>query len=427
MENQNTKPLMAVENIMNAFKVRWDYSRQKGDRYAAEMFYKLMFDVYEELSHAKEQGKLLTLSCMYGPVEIFKAMDIAYLLLEDFALISGNLGEATKYFEDAEGMGYPKETCRVGSLVFGLGAEGVIPKPDFVTSVGFLCDTCETGNWGLAKIFNVPEFFIDSGYDSRNEDSIQYYRDQLVEFVKWIEDTFHKKLDMERLKEACRQGKEATEWFFKSNLLRATAVPCPITVKENIKNYSLCLEQVGNPELTQFMKEHYYMVKDRVDKGIGVLKNEKHRIFWIASYPFFNLGIAEWLNEEHDSIVVGDFFDARTFNTTLPSFTSDTDDPFLFMAEKTLNWPGSRCCQSFDDYMPDIVQFCNEAKVDLAVMYMNFGCKNVLAHKGAWADRLEKECGVRTIYIDGDILDPRVASVEQIHNQFNEYFSVLER
>lgn len=415
----------AVENILNAFKVRWEYTKQKGDRRAAEMFYKLMYDVYTELIDARKDGKLITLSCMYGPVEIFKAMDIAYLLLEDFALISGNLGEAIKYFESAEGKGYPKETCRVGSLILGQGVDEVIPTPDFITSVGFLCDTCETPMWGLSKLKGVPEFFVDSGYDSRNKRTIEYYRDQLKELVKWIEVTYNRKMDEDRLRAICKESKAATEWFFKANELR-TKVPCPISVKECIKDYSLCLEQPGNPELTEFMKWHYEQFKERADKGIGAVKNEKHRIFWIASYPFFDLNISEWLMEKHQSIVVGDFFDARTFNATLPTFTSDTDDPYLFMAEKTLNWPGSRCCQSFEDYMPDIVQFCKEAKVDIAVMYMNFGCKNVLGHKGAWADRLEKECGVRTIFIDGDILDPRVASREQIREQFDEYFAVID-
>jgi benzoyl-CoA reductase/2-hydroxyglutaryl-CoA dehydratase subunit BcrC/BadD/HgdB len=426
MEDPGKRPAYALENILEAFKVRWEYTRKKGDRYGSEMFYKLMSEVYEELIHARENNMLVTLSQMYGPVEIYKAMDIAYLLLEDFCLISGNLGEATRYFEASEGIGYPKETCRVGSLVSGLAAEGVIPKPDFITSVGFLCDTCETPAWVMTKLFDVPEYFIDSGYDSRNPDTIQYYRDQLVEFVKVLEDTYNKKLDEDRLREVVKHSKEATEWFYKCNQFR-TCVPLPVSAKETIKNYSLCLEQVGHPELTKLLEWHYYQIKERADKGIGLIPEEKHRIFWIGSYPFFWLNASEWLAEAHQSVVVGDFFDARNFNTLLPSFTSDTDDPYQYMAEKTLNWPGARCCQSFDDYMPDLVQFCNEAKVDIAVMYMNFGCKNVAAHKGAWVDRLEKECGVRTLFIDGDILDPRVASPEQIRNQFDEYFRVIDR
>ena len=150
-------------------------------------------------------------------------------------------------------------------------------------------------------------------------------------------------------------------------------------------------------------------------------------MFWIGAYPFFDLRISDWLAKEHGTVVVGDFFDAYCFNAKLGAWYEKVTDPYEFMARKALNYPGARCCQQFEDYMPDIVEFCKQANVDTAAFYGNFGCKSVGLLRRAWVDRLRDECGIKTVLIDGDILDPRVNSIDGIQTQFNEFFAVLDR
>jgi benzoyl-CoA reductase/2-hydroxyglutaryl-CoA dehydratase subunit BcrC/BadD/HgdB len=421
IENISTK---AIDNIINIYSTHHEYQKKSGKNPSAEFFLKVMLDIYSDAAMARQNGKISTLSAIYGPEELFLANDVAYLKLEDFCGALGSIGSIIPFLEASEGRGFPKESCSCAGVTNGLSVTRMLPKADFITNVGYLCDSCELPNMNLKYNYGIPDYMIDSGYGSRSEESVAYYKRRLMEFVPYMEAFTGKKMDQVRFEEIMKHSRKAFHHYFEMNKLRV-ATPLPISAREQIKDYSLMLNGSGREDVSRYMAWHHQQVQERVDKGMGVIPEEKHRMFWIGCYPFFDLKITDWLAKEHGTVVVGDFFDSYCFNAKGGSWYEKVTDPYEFLARKALNYPAARFCQQFEDYMPDIVEFCKQANVDTAAFYGSFGCKNVGLVRRAWMDRLREECGMKTVWIDGDILDPRVNSIAGIQSQFNDFFSVL--
>jgi benzoyl-CoA reductase/2-hydroxyglutaryl-CoA dehydratase subunit BcrC/BadD/HgdB len=399
------------------------YQRFKDDpkTQSDALYYKFLNQYYSNIIQARETSQPLGQHNLFGPVELFYAMDIVPYLQCHLSAVGPALWDCTEYFELAQGYGIAPEFCSFEKLRVGYMLADAITKPDFIVGSNLYCTASIKSMLMAAENWDIPYFIIDAPY-SRDEAAIDYYGGQMKKAVAFMEDQTGRKMDYDRLRELTQKSKKCFDYFRQLVELRKLA-SSPVSFVNAAKANDMLGLGAGTDMVVEYLGKLLAEVHARQADGIPAVPGERLRIAWWGGIPGFDPKIIRWLAKDHGVNIVID-----GFSLIGPLIETDEHlaDPLKYIARKTLSFPVARFSGRFSDVSQDITRVARESKIDACIIYTSLGCTQISGIQKIYRDAISEKLGLPTFVLDGDYCDSRVVSAQQIRAKLEEFFSLLE-
>jgi benzoyl-CoA reductase subunit B len=278
---------------------------------------------YQNFAEAREKGGLRWM----GSAWAFDAVPAG--LGEDVYCITGEPYGATcafdkplssKFLTAAENFGFARDLCAYmrnywGSILtdqYALG--GSFPKPDFAWTQHICCshakwyqNACELEGG------DVPLFAVDVGAGAYPpfepeiyEHRVKYVADQLLDGVDWLQQVTGREFNDALFFDAVWNDIRSTHRWAQICMLNRT-IPAPLDEKSIYSLYVFGVLQKSNGEFADFYDEVYEEVKDRADRGIAAVPNEKARVMTDTQPPWGFLKIYRYM-ESWGAVSIGSLY-----------------------------------------------------------------------------------------------------------------------
>lgn len=272
---------------------------------------------YQEVMQAGETGKLVVSGGTEGFVGLPAGLgNYVYLGGEPYGASIGYDPQFSQVCSEAvESRGFARDLCAYmrnywGSMFldrFYFG--GKFPKPSFCIQMNF-CDSHAKWYQVVSDHYGIPFFSIDVPMSMRpwqSPESRQHYLEaQLHDAIEWMEKTFHRKYDDEKLVEAVKNEYSSTALWGEICLLNRN-IPAVLDIKTIFSLYVICTLIRHKREAVQFCKELKSELEYRIQEGIAALATEKCRILDDGQPPWSFLDFYRHM-EKYGAICVGSIY-----------------------------------------------------------------------------------------------------------------------
>lgn len=380
-----------------------------------ELVQKLTEDYYNELAHARENGKIVAWASSIIPQEFMEAMDILVAYPENHAASIAAKGGAIPLLEKAEEMGYSNDICsyaRINLAYASLLESDIldIPKPDFVVAMSNICNELVKWYENLAEYFQVPFILIDCpfNYDYEvSDNAIKYIKEQFKDFIKELEKICGKPFDYKKFNKVMEISRRAGKaWLAASDF--SSIKPSPLN-GFNMFNYMaliVCLR--GREESVKLFELIAEEMKELMAKNESQFKGpQTHRILWegIACWPFLGHNFKTLKNNEiimtgstypdawHIDYEQGDIDEmARMYSMRIDSLSLDRQI----------------------DIRTDVAK---HFQCDGAIFHVNRSCKVMSCMQAYMRRQISENAGIPYAVFDGDQSDPNNFSKAQFETR----------
>lgn len=375
--------------------------------------------------------------CMVGvSPEILYAFDLPAEWPENFGTLCAAKNVASDFIEQAEADGYSPDLCsyvrntmgytskmlEIGGIPPG-SPKGGMGAPTMLLGSGSGCDPRYKWFQSLSsRYLHIPVFHTDPMSPPHDTDVSdprvrahysQQLRESIAEQIEFITKHAGRSIDLDRLRDAITIAQEQDKLAWEIYNLRA-AVPCPMGAEDFFTGCVIPLRlMTGELEAVEYMRRLRDEVKGRVERGIGVLENERYRLLWVGIPPWYNLGFFNAIG------ALGGVFPVNTVYFSGPPVEIDLKDPVEALVERA--WKRSELSNSWGtEIYPENVGPCDPSrpgtrlirewvkkfKLDGAIMHRTRSCRAV-----SWGQvhikNLLAEEGIPSLIIESDMGDPR--------------------
>lgn len=390
----------------------------------------IVAEYYQECTTAKAEGRPVGwMPPMNGAIEIFYAMDLQPVFPENWSPVCAAFGLAPQNFEVSEGMGYSRDLCGylrniIGYINGPMGDDafplGNLPEPDIILSAGGGCIPVMKIFHALERRFpkarvltsDLPQVAVE---DIR-EHHIDYAIHQIHRLVEFLTETTGRTLDPDRLADVVQLSDRACALWDEIMTYRRV-IPAPFSAAEMGIMFVMVTRQ-GTRIAVDFLEEVLAEVKERATNGIGVIANEKIRLFWDNIPLWYNMGVFNYF-EKMDAVVVAETYSAAW------SLRLDTDNPIRALALKSLMSYPLVSCVSIDKRRDMVLKACRDYQIDGVVFHRNKSCVPITLGQMDIKKELEKTMNVPSVIIDADHMDDRNFSTAQFQTRIDAFLETL--
>ena len=394
---------------------------------AKDLMKKLTQDYYNGAKHAHEQGKFIGYTTAVSPVELFYAHDVIPIYPENHAVMCITSRMTTKLSMAAERLGYTSHLCAYARSDLGYrelkeSPIGGIPDPDLLVACNAQCFTLTKWFEVLSRRYDVPVFVFDTPQYIRNTEArkniLKYVESQLYEMIETLEEKTKKRFDMDRLREVMRYSNEACKGY-KAFLDLAAYKPSPISIFDTLIHMAINVYLRGTPEAA-----HYYKVlveelrEEKVSKGIGVVPNEKFRLYWENLPVWFKF-------KDHFNLLASRGANILTsLYTQTWCYDFDVRDPIRSLAE---NYVSVFSNVDLEERAERALTLYRKYALNGTIMFLNRSCKAVTFAIPEIRKMITEKTGIPALVFETDMGDPRFYSEAQIKTRIEAYLEMLEQ
>lgn len=397
---------------------------------AAKELTRVVADYYIECSEAKATGKPIGwMPPMNGAIELFYAMDLQPVFPENWSPVCAAFGLTPNNFEIAEKMGYSRDLCGYLRNITGYVHSdmnnasvplGGLPEPDLLLSPGAGCIPVMKifhileRRFPRAKVFSadLPQVAVEDIQDHH----IQYAEYEMHRLIDFLTEATGRKLDHDRLKEVVILSDQACALWDEIMSYRRY-VPTPFSAAE-IGIMFVMVTRQGTAEAVQFLTMVRDEVREKALTGVGVVEEEKIRLFWDNIPLWYNMGLFNYF-EKMGGVVVAETYSAAW------SLRLDTDNPLRALAMKSLMSYPLVSCVSINKRKEMVIKACKEYAIDGAILHRNKSCVPITLGQMDIKRALEEELGVPSVIIDADHMDDQNFSVAQFETRVDAFMEML--
>jgi benzoyl-CoA reductase/2-hydroxyglutaryl-CoA dehydratase subunit BcrC/BadD/HgdB len=355
------------------------------------------------------------------PIEILRPLGIHAVYPENHAAMCGVQRLVPELSDAVEQQGYARDLCSyfrtdLGCIALNKTPAGRLPKPDLLACCTNICQTVLYWYRALAAHFNVPLVLIDTPYvyGQAKEHHLQYVRDQLEELIVVAGRVTGRRLDRGELALVTARAREGSRLWGEC-LATAKNKPAPWTGFDGFFHMAPIVALRGSEECNAY----YRMLKDELDervrRGIGGIREEKHRLLW-DNLPM-------WFAVRDVSTLLAE----QGFNFACTSYTNawaeagvrvDPADPVGSIASAythiILN-------EDLRNRLDILRRLASEYACDGAVLHSDRSCKPYSIGQVDLKERLAKELGIRVLLLESDHNDPRAWAAEPGENRLSAF------
>lgn len=400
-------------------------------------------NLFKDLSAAKETGKKVVYTFVPGNLsELIHTFDMLPVYPEINALQSGMRKKSGDYIKEAEKYGHSEDVCTyvkcdIGMMLNGnIGPTGEkIPDPDLLLLSYTGCFTFLKWFENLERLYpGVPVALLHTPYQEHSEitpEMTVYMVKQLKEeVIPKMEKVSGNKFDEEKLKKILGQSAESGELIYKifdSTKHRPSPIDAYFAGVYYIGPINIGFR--GTSQATEYYKELYNEVQERVSLGLGPItpegdmKEENFRLViegppnWTSFREFWKLFYdvgAVTVSSSYSK--VGGVYDM--------GFRHNPDNPLESLAEYCMN-----CYTNLS--LPqriDLLSHCiKRYHADGFLINSIKSCNSFSAGQLMIMRDLEEKLEVPVGFIESDLVDPRYFSYSNIKNRLESFFQMLEQ
>ncbi|HDP81093.1 MAG TPA: 2-hydroxyacyl-CoA dehydratase [Spirochaetes bacterium] len=390
----------------------------------------LVGNYYLECSRARDEGRPVGwMPPMNGAIELFYAMGLQPVFPENWSPVCAAFGLTPANFEVSEDMGYSRDLCGYLRNIIGYvhgpmndpsSPLGGLPVPDMLLSPGGGCVPVMKIFHALerrfpeAKVFraDLPQVAVDD----IGRHHLDYAVSEIKRLITFLEEAAGRPMDYDRLKEVVTLSDRACALWDEIMSYRRF-VPTPFSAAE-IGIMFVMVTRQGTAEAVDFLTRVRDEVKGRAERGVGVVENERLRLFWDNIPLWYNMGLFNYF-EKAGAVVVAETYSAAW------SLRLDTERPLEALALKSLMSYPMVSCVSVKKRREMVLRACREYKIDGAVLHRNKSCLPITLGQMDIKRALEDELEVPSVIIDADHMDERNFSPAQFETRADAFMEML--
>ena len=394
---------------------------------AKEVMKKLTKTYYEEGLGAREKGRFIAYTTAISPVELFYAHDIIPIYPENHAVMCLTGRMMPQLSLEIEKRGYTTHLCAYARSDLGYrelqeSPIGGIPDPDFLLACNAQCFTLTKWFQVLSRRYGVPVFVFDTPQYIRKGEArtniIKYGEHQLAELIEALEELTGRKFDYDRLGEVMGYSAEASK-LYREFLDLASVKPSPISIFDALIHMAIIVYLRGTKEAVDYYRLLIEEIKEeKISKGIGVIPNERFRLYWENLPIWFKFRDHFEFLAGHDAVILTSLY------THAWSYDFDLSNPMRTLAENSTSVFSN---VELEERAERAVELFRRYSLNGNIMFMNRSCKAVTFGVLDLRDLITRETGIPALVFESDMGDPRFYSEVQIRTRLEAYLETLDR
>lgn len=364
------------------------------------------------------------------------------------ASVAWNKDFALKCHEAVEKAGYARDLCSymrnywgsimINKYVFG----GEFPKPDFIWQ-DHIC--CSHAKWYQVvrdlEGKDIPMYCIDVSvgpYEELTENRLDYVVGQMHDGIEWLEKVTGRKYDDEKLIQAVYTHCRSESLWAEVCALNKT-VPSPLDEKTMYSLYVHGTLNKSSRTVADFYEELRDEIKDRVERGIAAVANERCRVMSDTQPPWAFLNVFRYL-EKYGCVSVGSLYtfgligmwDIQEDGSWGPRKTpqeegieiKDRDQALRVLASWELKKPEWQHFYSPQLKSEMMIRIAKEWKLDGVILHYNRGCEGLSL--GIAENRLALiKAGFPVMAFEGNMGDEREFDEAQTMTRIDAFMESL--
>ncbi len=410
-----------IESLVRSVRIVERLNRNRPDVQKSELIYhKMLTEYFTNIRDARAKGNFLALHTVFMPSEILRAMNIIPMHAETTTWMTAIFTEkSTEVLAAASAMGLATEVCSAHRGLAGAYKIGALPRPDAVLWSALMCDNTSKSGEVLMDINHCPGFFLDHPFRPEINE-VSYLVEELKDLIQFLEANSGHTMDWNLL------SRMITEMDKQMELSRAICdlrkhIPSPFPPKRFFELLMVHYLFAGLPEATLYLETLLQEMKDKVRQGKGLEVKERFRLMSLLVPPMHLLGFLSRLPQEYGAVsVVEPLFSLWADGRLNP------EKPLESIAQRLFMFPEMCMYGPLDDRVfKTTVESARDFSIDGAICYAHIGCRQTGGVIKVLKDILN-EVDVPVLTVDCDILDPTIASEEEIRGKMEQFFELLE-
>lgn len=394
---------------------------------SAKKMREIMTGYYMDALTARENNKTVAWITSGGPVEPLIAMDIIPVYPENHGAMIG----ASKMGEDlcvkAEDMGYSSDLCSyarsdISCAVAGGGPLGGLPKPDMLVCCNNICGTVLKWYEIQARHFNVPLFILDTPvcHTGYTPEIAAYVRSQMEEYVTFLESAAGRPFDHDKMTEV-GQLSLAGQQLWQKVLNTTASKPSPMSAFDAFFFLALIVTLRGTQTAVDFYTELLAEMEERVNRGVSVVPDERHRLLWDNLPVWYRL---KWLSgkfSSHNACLVADTY------TSAWCSAIQYINPDNFLDSMAQAYTRIYLNIGVDQMADQVLEMIRFYDVDGFVMHSNRSCKPYSFGQMDIMRIVREKTGIPVLLLEADMVDPRNFSESQAETRIDAFMEIVKQ
>jgi predicted CoA-substrate-specific enzyme activase len=249
-----------------------------------------------------------------APIEVLKALGFFLVYPENHAALCGVRRQAESLSEEAEHAGYSRDICSyartdIGAMLSDTTPVGRLPRPDLLLCCTNICQTVLYWYRVLADHFRCPLVLIDTPflYGEARPHQTAHVQRQLEEMIPLAERVAGRALEDRKLREVLERSRRATDLWLEI-MDRSQHRPAPMTAFDGFIHMGPIVDLRGDMETIEYYGRMLAELDERIQNGVGAVKEERHRVLWDNLPIWFKIGdFSKWLGERGVNVVVSTY------------------------------------------------------------------------------------------------------------------------
>ena len=346
------------------------------------------------------------------PIEILRPLGFHAVYPENHAAMCGVQRIVPELSDAVEREGYSRDLCSyartdLGSVATGRTPAGRLPRPDLLACSTNICQTVLYWYKALAARFGVPLVLLDTPfvYGEQKPHHERYVRDQLEELVSVAERVTGRRTAPEELEAVTRRARDGA-LLWGECLATGQARPAPWTGFDGFFHMAPIVALRGTEACNAYYRTLRDELLDRVRRGVGGIREERHRLLWD------NLPI--WFAVRELSTLLAE----RGFNFVCTSYTNAWAEAGARVDPADPLGSAARCYtriilnEDLSHRLATLERLARDYRCDGAVLHSDRSCKPYSIGQVDLKDRLAKALGVRVLLLEADHGDSRAWAPE---------------
>ncbi|MBI4351836.1 MAG: 2-hydroxyacyl-CoA dehydratase [Elusimicrobia bacterium] len=394
---------------------------------------KVMAAYFHELDEAARTGSRKIAWCTsVGPAELLRALGFLVYFPENHGAMLGATRLAKDCIPLANAAGYSPDICSYLTSDIGACLKGETPlsraypgiksppKPDVLVYNTNQCRDVQDWFAWYARKFKVPLLGVltQRGVGEVTSTHIDSVAAQIAALVPELEKIAGRKLEPAKLKETVGLSLECSR-LWRQVLETAAHVPSPLTFFDATIQMGPAVVLRGTEAAVTYYKTFLAELRTRIKDGVWAVEGEKYRLYWEGMPVWGKLrDLSDFFAGLKTCVAASTYCNSWIFEDL------DPEDPFRSMARAYTGLFIVRSEEKKEEYIGEMVK---KFGIDGLLFHDSKTCPNNSNSRYGMPERLQKELGLGTVTIFGDLNDLRCYSEEQSKTKIEAFIEQLEK
>ena len=335
----------------------------------------------------------------------------------------------THYLDVLQEMGVPGDVCPMPAAEAGVVIDGDMPVfGACAIQCNTTCDGSLMGNGIMARAYEregIPVFQIAAPLRHLEEGVQEYAAQEIRNAIRFIEENTGHKWDWDNYFTCMKRFNEETQ--HRVSWMEMSRTDFPQVIGANLALYSETTYMAIAGRVQDFLEADRRiskLAKESFDRKEILVPEYRHRaIIWGVQSQYYT-DFLPWLQNCWGILPLVDMLSLVYFDKV----SEDDKEQAIYDIAKLYQEMimRNRTHGGYEVLLDDLWRFCEYYNADMVILWEHISCKALDGMHGLFEERA-REHGIKLIWVNHDLMDPRVIGRQAIRDDVNRYMrSVMQ-